>query len=244
MTLALDGPNLLVAFAALLGGFAAGLSGFAFGLVALALWLQVLAPKIAGPLVILSSAVVQTFSAFHLRETVRFDLLWPFIVGGVIGVPFGIWLLNYTDPQLFRRGVGVFLILYSAYALLAPPLRPIRAGGRVADGSAGFVGGVMGGMAGLFGPAPIVWCELRGWGKDLARGVFQPFNLSMQVIAALALFVTGLVTRELGSYLLLCLPTMLLGAWLGVRLYARIDARHFRNVVLGLLLVSGVTLEF
>jgi uncharacterized membrane protein YfcA len=240
--LTLDGSNLLVAGAALLGAFASGLAGFAFGLVALGLWLHVLSPKIAGPLVVVASLVVQTVSLIHLRRAVRLDLLWPFVVGGLIGVPVGVWLLDYTDPDLFRRSVGAFLALYAAYMLLAPAMAPMTAGGRAADTGVGFIGGVMSGLAGLSGAVPTAWCRLRGWSKDVTRAVYQPFNMAIQVMSIAALFQAGLLTRELGFYTLLCLPAMLIGVWLGLRLYARVDERQFRKIVLGMLLVSGISL--
>ena len=49
-------------------------------------------------------------------------------------------------------------------------------GGRVADTGIGFAGGILGGLAGLSGPIPILWASVRGWGKHERRGVFQTFN--------------------------------------------------------------------
>jgi uncharacterized membrane protein YfcA len=38
------------------------------------------------------------------------------------------------------------------------------------------------------------------------------------------------------------LSAVLIGTWLGFKLYGRLDGATFRNVVLALLLVSGLTL--
>ena len=236
--------GLVVAGAALLGAFASGLAGFAFGLVALGLWLHVLSPQVAGPLVIVASLFAQSLSLIHVRRGFRFDLLWPFLVGGLIGTPLGVWLLAYVDPLVFRRAMGVFLVAYAGFFLLRPPLKPVHHGGRVADGGVGFVGGVMGGLAGLSGALPTAWCALRGWSKDVSRAVYQPFNIAVQVAALPVLLSAGLLTRELGYYTLLCLPAMLVGVWLGVRIYVRIDEAQFRKVILWLLLASGFSLFF
>jgi uncharacterized membrane protein YfcA len=40
------------------------------------------------------------------------------------------------------------------------------------------------------------------------------------------------------------LPAFALGVYLGMRAYARIDERRFRQVVLALLLASGIALVF
>src|SRR5215472_853450 len=112
--------SLYVAGTALLGAFASGLAGFAFGLIAFGLWLHVLSPQVAGPLVIVASLFAQCLSIIHVRRAFRFDLLWPFLVGGVIGTPLGVWLLAYADPLVVRRAMGVFLVAYAGFFLLRP----------------------------------------------------------------------------------------------------------------------------
>jgi len=237
-----DQSALIVAGAAFLGAFASGLAGFAFGLVAYGLWLHVLSPQIAGPLVIVASLISQCLSLLHVRRAFRLDLLWPFLVGGIIGTPIGVWLLAYIDPVVLRRATGVFLVAYSGFFLLRPPVKPVHAGGRIADGGIGFASGVMNGLAGLSGPLTTAWCSLRGWNRDASRAVYQPFIVAVQVAALPALLGAGLLNRDLGYYTLICVPAMLLGVWLGVRLYVRINEVQFRRLMLWLLLASGASL--
>jgi uncharacterized membrane protein YfcA len=237
-----DPTAFVVAGAAFLGAFASGLAGFAFGLVAYGLWLHVLSPQIAGPLVIVASLISQCLSLMHVRRAFRFDLLWPFLIGGIIGTPIGVWLLAYIDPLVLRRATGIFLVAYASFFLLRPPVKAVHAGGRVADSGIGFVSGVMNGLAGLSGPLSTAWCSLRGWDKDVSRGVYQPFIMAVQVAALPALLGAGLLNRELGYDTLLCVPAMLLGVWLGVRLYVRINEVQFRKLILWLLLASGASL--
>lgn len=237
-----DQSALIVAGAAFLGAFASGLAGFAFGLVAYGLWLHVLSPQIAGPLVIVASLISQCLSLLHVRRAFRLDLLWPFLVGGIIGTPIGVWLLAYIDPVVLRRATGVFLVAYSGFFLLRPPVKPVHAGGRIADGGIGFASGVMNGLAGLSGPLTTAWCSLRGWNRDASRAVYQPFIVAVQVAALPALLGAGLLNRDLGYYTLICVPAMLLGVWFGVRLYVRINEVQFRRLMLWLLLASGASL--
>jgi uncharacterized membrane protein YfcA len=94
----------------------------------------------------------------------------------------------------------------------------------------------------LSGPLPTIWAGLRGWGKDAKRGVFQANNLSILSFALVAQAVAGLLTVELGRLFLLALPGTIAGAWLGRRLYSRLNDRRFDNAILVLLLVSGFSL--
>ena len=232
----------LVALGAAAGGFVQGLSGFAFGLVALSLWAWVLDPLLAGPLTVFGSLVGQLLSLHTLRRGFEPRLALPFIAGGVLGVPLGVLLLPRIDPAAFRVAVGLLLLVWCPAMLLARDLPRITRGGRLADAAAGMLGGVMGGLGGLTGPAPTLWVTLRGWGRDAQRAVFQSFNLAMQALTMVTYLATGTFPAEAWSLCLVVAPAMLVPALLGARLYRRFSDLAFRRVVLGLLAASGVVL--
>jgi uncharacterized protein len=132
-----------------LAGFVQGLSGFAFGLVAMGVWAWSIEPRVAAPMVVFGSVVGQVLAFGTIRRSFDTRRVLPFIVGGVLGVPLGAWLLHYVDPRLFRGGVGVFLILYCSAMLMTRHLPVVSGGGFVIDGLVGWIGGVMGGLGGL-----------------------------------------------------------------------------------------------
>ncbi len=115
-------------------------------------------------------------------------------------------------------------------------------GGRSADGAIGFGGGVLGGLAGLSGALPTIWVSLRGWGKDAKRGIFQVFNLSILSFALVSQAFGGLISFELGRLVLIALPGTLVGAWLGRKTYNWLGDDRFNQVVLLLLLLSGISI--
>ncbi len=79
-------------------------------------------------------------------------------------------------------------------------------------------------------------------GKDARRGVFQVFNWTILSAALCVQAGSGLITRETLWLALLVLPATIGGAWLGARTYHALSDRNFRDVVLGLLFLSGVAL--
>src|SRR4051794_16857753 len=89
----------------LLAAFASGLAGFAFVLIALSLWLHVLPPARAIPCVIAASLLSQTIALWRIRGSVRLDLMWPFALGGLVGVPLGALAVSGGDPWLLRKSV-------------------------------------------------------------------------------------------------------------------------------------------
>jgi uncharacterized membrane protein YfcA len=238
----LDTATLLVLLGAAAGGFVQGLSGFAFGLVALGFWAWFVSPQLAGPMVVFGSFIGQILSFHTVRRRFDLVLMLPFLIGGVIGVPLGVLALRYLDPLLFKAAVGALLSLYCPVMLFSRELPRITAGGRLADGAIGFVGGVMGGIGGLTGPVPTLWCALRGWDNDTQRAVFQSFNLAMQVLTLVIYAVSGVLPFEAWHMFVLILPAMLIPTLIGARLYRRFSEVAFRRLVLLLLSLSGFVL--
>jgi uncharacterized membrane protein YfcA len=179
---------------------------------------------------------------WKLRHALDFRKLWPFLVGAALGVPVGVTFLTWANPQHAKIGVGVFLVLYSLYALFRPAMEPIKSGGAAADAGVGFFNGVIGGMTGLAGILVTIWCGLRGWSKDVQRTVFQPVAVAVFVMSALWLGAKGAVTGETVKLFVVGLPASFAGMWAGMKLCGRLNEASFRKVVLVLLLVSRAIL--
>ncbi|WP_109477392.1 sulfite exporter TauE/SafE family protein [Paraburkholderia sp. C35] len=233
---------LLVIGGSAVAGFVSGLAGFAFGLVAMVFWAWTLPPQAIGPMLGVGSLVGQALTVHTVRAQIRPKLIGPFIAGGFIGVPIGAALLPIIDPEGFRIGVGVLLIVYCGLMLAAKNLPAVTIGGAWADGGIGVIGGVLGGIAGLVGPAPTVWCMLRGHSKDTQRAICQSFFIAMQSLTLVTYALTGLIGRQTLVLFAWMLPSSLLFAWLGSRLYVRLSDTAFRRVLLMLLFASGVAL--
>jgi uncharacterized protein len=231
-------------FATFAGALVAGLSGFAFGLVAASIWLYILNPLQTAALIIAFGLIVQGYSVWKLRRALDWRKLWPFVAGAALGVPVGVTILTWANPMHVRAGVGVFLVLYSLYALLRPAMNPVKGGGAAADASVGFLNGVLGGMTGLAGILVTIWCGLRGWPKDQQRTIFQPVAVAIFLMSALWLGAKGAITLDTIKLFAVGLPVLIAGTWLGLKLYGRLDEASFRKVVLVLLLASGVALLF
>ena len=232
---------IIVIAGAFLAAFGVGLAGFADALIAAAVWLHVLPPVQAVPLIMATGMVIHLLSLVYLRKHIELSLLWPFIVGGAIGVPIGTWMLSYVEPKPFRLVIGGFLLAYSLFAFVRPHFKSV-AGGRSVDGAVGLVGGVLGGFAGLSGVVPTLWANMRGWRKDVQRGVYQPFIFVMHGMGLGWLAGSSMLDRSLLTRWLWCLPAVVLGTWLGLKLYRRIDEQQFRRIILVLLFLSGASL--
>jgi uncharacterized protein len=242
----MDNPIFAISLGAILAGFVQGLSGFAFSMTAMSVWAWTVEPRLAAVLAVFGSLTGQVIAALRLRRSFDLALLAPFVLGGLAGLPLGVWLLPRLDAPLFKALLGALLVVWCPAMLFAPRLPQVHAGdamrGHVGDALSGVAGGVLGGLGGFTGAIPTLWCTLRGFDKDAQRAVIQNFNLALLAATFLAYLTSGVVTRAMWPMFAVVAPAMLVPALLGMRVYAGISEIAFRRVVLTLLTLAGVAL--
>jgi uncharacterized membrane protein YfcA len=245
---ALDMPDIALFDLAvfLVGAFTAafvtGLAGFAFGMVAAAIWLHALTPTQTTALIVAYAFLVQGYAVWKLRRALNVGRLIPFVAGSAVGIPAGIVILKWASASDLRIAVGLLLISFSLYSLMRPKLPEVRRGGSLLDSTVGILNGILGGSTGLGGILPTIWCGVRGWSKDEQRAVFQPTAVATFLMTIIWLGSAGAVTTDTVGLFGIGLPVLVIGTWLGWKLYGRLDEATFRKAVLALLFASGVTL--
>lgn len=238
----MDAPLAWILVGAATAGFVQGLSGFGFGLVAMSFWAWVLDPRLAAVLAVSGALTGQLLAAVTVRRGFEWKLVWPFVAGGLAGLPLGLLLLPYLDVLRFRAGVGALLAVWCPLMLFSANLPRLRIGGRWADAAAGACGGFMGPLGGFTGVVPTLWCTLRGLERDAQRAVIQNFNLAMLATTMAAYLASGTVTRPMLPLMAAVAPALVLPALAGMKLYAGISPLAFRKLVLSLLTASGVAM--
>jgi len=187
------------------------------------------------------SLVGQVQTLPQIWHSIDMRRLAPYVILGIVGVPVGVWLLPQISPAAFRVGFGVVLIAVCA-VLLALRVQKRRESTRAGDALVGFGGGILGGLTGLSGVLNTIWAELHGWGKDERRAIFQGFNFSILLFSIAAMGLAGLLDARLVPAMLLAVPGTIVGAYIGRKLYTRVDARRFSRIVLVLLMIAGAVL--
>tara|TARA_B110000459_G_scaffold189156_1_gene222992 strand:- start:106 stop:843 length:738 start_codon:yes stop_codon:yes gene_type:complete len=230
----------------LVGAFTAalvqGATGFGSGLVLNAFWLHILEPSIAIPLNIFTCLLISGAPIYKLRKTLDFSKLKPFIIFGVIGIPFGMLLLTITDPRIFKASIGIFLVLYVLLMLISSSFSIKVNTNKSIDSFIGLISGLMGGFAALGGLLPTIWVGLQKLPKNTQRGTYEPFIFITSIVAVISFAVAGLYTIQMAYDLLKILPALIIGSWLGVKIYHVLDGEVFRRTILGLILAAGLVL--
>jgi len=224
------------------GGLTSGLTGFAAGLVVSGVWLHIITPLQTAVLIAAYGMVNQGYGIWKVRHALVWRRILPFVVGGAVGVPLGAYLVTYLNPAHLRTGVGVLLIVYATYNLAKPSFTPVKSSAAI-DTGIGVLNGLLGGLTGLGGVISTIWVQLGGGPKDAQRAVFQPVLFLTMTMTTLTFAASGhLFNADIVKLFLMGLPALLLGLWVGVKLYGRLDDAAFRKAVLILLLISGLSL--
>ncbi len=225
---------------ALVAALVSGVSGFGFAVVASALWSQTIEPqRVTALVLVLQLALNLAYLPFLWRE-ISLPRLLPFVLGALVGVPLGAWALKWVPIEAMRLGLGLGLVAWSLWMWRRREHEPLRLPPRTAwaaDVGVGVAGGALGGLVGLTGVLPALWCSLGGLDKSAQRGVVQGFILFTSVLALA--WVGGVVgidaaTRE---QLVWLLPVTLAGGLLGLKVFARLSGRAF---TLATLIVVGL----
>jgi len=232
----------LLSAAVFLGAFVSGFAGFAFSAVAGAILLHILLPIEAVPLMMACSVGVQATNLWALRRDIEWKQSLVLVLGGILGVPIAVWLLQNTDARTFREVFGLVVTIYAGYMLFRPSLSKLKLMNRSRNALVGFGGGLIGGLTAMPGALPTIWCDMHGVPKNQQRGLVQPFIAAMQIFALALMLMHHSLSAGVFANLLLSIPALIAGAVLGILAFRNVSEQIFRRLILLVLLVSGLLL--
>ena len=234
----------LLLFGAFFAGLVQGATGFGSGIVLNAFWLHILEPSAAISLNIVSCLFVSALPIYKLRKTLDFSKLKSFVFFGVIGIPTGLLILTMTDPSIFKTTVGLILVIFSIWKFKSKDILINFKSNPTLDKFIGFISGILGGFAALGGILPTIWVNLQRLPKDTQRGTYEPFIFITSIAAVISFYFAGFLTLDIFYNFLKAFPALMLGSWIGIKIYALINEALFRQVILGLIFLAGLVLLF
>jgi uncharacterized protein len=220
--------------------FVMGLAGFGIALVALAFLPYLMAPADAIVLLTIYAAAFSLAMLVQLRGDVELRAIADLLVGTVLGTPLGVWGLAALPASALNRLIGLMLVV--AFILEARRLYPQALRGRGWAIGAGVAAGVLGGAVGLPGPPVVLYATTQGWSARQVKANLQAFFVVNQGVILAGYWWAGLLTREVWGLAAAFAAPAAVGGVAGALLFERVDQRRFRQLVFGLILVSGLVL--
>ena len=215
-----------------------GYSGFGFALIGVAGLSIISAPDVAIPTVLVLEIIVGLLLLPPVWREISWRPVLMLLAGAMVLTPIGALFLIHVPTDVAR--IGIALAISAAALLLLFTAKPRSSQSTSSTITTGAVAGLLNGAFGISGP-PIVLFFMSG---DRAAGVSRASMMAcflvLDVIAVTSFAIGGLVDRSVLITVLLCLPVLALGSWLGHRAFHGSNTDRFRTRVLWLLLALAL----
>lgn len=212
-------------------------AGFGGSLFAMPLITPIIGVLIASPVMALFNITNFGIVISQYWRELTFQDIWRNIVGAILFIPVGIWILYLIPEDVLRFSLGIFVITYALYRLLNLPFPKLKSPhwGWVA----GCVAGITSGAFTLGGVPTVIYADTQDWEVDRFRLNMFTFFLVTGVASTIIRYVAGQITWQVVAYWAFSLPFMIAGLYVGTQLAKRVNRELFRRLVLLLLVVLG-----
>lgn len=230
---------------ALFAGFVKGAVGFAMPMIMISAFSSFLPPELALAGLILPTLTTNTSQAFRQGRAATWQTVVTyrrFLIGTVVFIAVSAPFVSYIPKTVFLLMLGLpitaFALIQLAGRSLALPIRHREP----AEWLLGVIGGLYGGLSGIWGPPLLVYLLSTGAGKEetvRAQGVV--FLIGAVALLAAHLHSGIANSASLGFSACLALPAML-GQQVGYVAQDRLDQARFRRWTQILLVLTGANL--
>ena len=238
LTLGLTGIA-IAALALFLGCTVYSATGFGIAMVATPIALLAIADPQTAVIVVNSAGVsAGVLIAIQARKDVPYREIVPIAVAGALGVPIGVLILKYADPNIIRIGIATLILLLAALSL--KEFQGEIPYARVLGIVAGFAVGITLAAFAVGGPLIVLFLLARNLRRQSVRGAMAFFLLVISMVGLGFYTYFELYTTERLTLIAIVLVPAFIGFALGGLLIKQMNERIFRYVVLGIIAMSSM----
>ncbi|OJF91856.1 sulfite exporter TauE/SafE family protein [Alkalibacterium sp. 20] len=165
-------------------------------------------------------------------------------VSTIVGIPFGLLLVNYAERRWISLILGILLISYSVYSVLGSKRQRLTIQKEFTNTNYsltfGFSAFMLGSAYNMNGIPIVLYGTMSNWSPSKFKDTLQAHFLFSSLLIVVSHFFSGFWTRELGVYFAFSLPAVMLAIFTGNYLYARIKTEKFKKTVLLSIFLLGV----
>lgn len=233
--------TILILFAFCCGAsFVQRVSGFGFGIFVMTMFPHIMpsygeATALSG----LLSMALAAYVVIRMRKYAAFKKHIPLLITFFIVSYFSIEYVSGLDDKFLKQILGGVLIFASIYffcisdKIKLKPSLPVQI-------SMGTLSGVMGGIFAMPGPPAVLYYIASEQTKERYLAGIQVYFLISNIIMAAYRFKAGFVTPAVGYAWCIGIMGVVLGAFVGAKVFKRIPNKILRKIVYAYMAVSGV----
>ncbi|MCC5985901.1 MAG: sulfite exporter TauE/SafE family protein [Rhodobacteraceae bacterium] len=240
-------PWVLVVAAALtlFAGTVKGALGFAMPMILISTFPSIMSVEMALAALILPTLITNLSQAFRQGVAEAWGSVrkyWRMMTAIAVFLVISAQMLPFMPERLMLGLLGGPIVAFALVQLMGIPLRIRVERRRRAEWGLGMIGGLYGGVSGVWGPPLIVYLLSTGAEpREMVRvqGVVFLMGAVVLVFAHLQSGVLNAASVPVSA--LLVVPAMI-GMWIGYFIQDRLDAARFRRWTLVMLVLTGLNL--
>lgn len=232
---------LIVAIVFLGAGFVKGVVAIGLPIIAVALLSQLIGIREA-IYITLVPAIMTSLAQAALGPSIITCIkrLWPLLLTGCLSVVVATTLSLKGDGRLLAFIVGTLIIIYSVMSLARFKFPAPGAHEKFWTPAIGVIGGVLGGMSGMFAMPAVPYMQTLGLDREQLIQSIAIWFVAGAVVMLAVLGVNDTYNLELVILSAIATVTSLVGIWFGTMARGRMSDTMFVNVFLVAFLFMGV----
>lgn len=219
-------------------GMIQGITSFGFSLLAVPLLGLFLPLQIVVPMLIIYSLFLNSIILYNVRKHVDIKKIAILVIAGVIGTPFGTYLLKAQDENILKIAVGI-IVTFSAVAFLRGFKVHVK-NEKFSYIPVGLMSGLLNGSVSLSGPPVILFLTNQGVEKQTFRANLTSYFWVLNLITVPTYLISGLITKDVMNYTMYLFPALIIGVIVGIKMGNKVDESIFRRMTLGLIVFMGI----
>ena len=232
---------LLLVLFAFLASVTQRVTGFGFGIFIMTI-LPYLLPSYGEATALSGLLAIVTVAAtvVERRRDLRWGKLLPILITFLVVSFFAVRIVSAVDSHIFKKVLGGILILVSIYFFFfngrihMKPSIPVQL-------SMGTLSGLMGGLFAMQGPPAVIYfLSCSGDDKNEYMALTSFYFIIGNAMMTFYRYANGFVTSVVMKDVLIALPAVILGFWVGSKIYARTPVQLLRKLVYGYMAIAGL----
>jgi uncharacterized protein len=234
------GTNTAMAICAIafVSGTARGFSGFGSALIFMPLASSLAPPTLIAALLLVIDFVAAAPLLPNAWKHAERKATAVMVLGALVGVPLGTYLLSRLDPVTTRWIISGFV--FSLLLLLLSGWRYRGKGNPALSIAIGGLSGFCSGLAQTGGPPIVGYWLGRPISSIVARANILLFFGASDFFSAISYAWAGLITADAIRFSFLVGPIYGLGVWFGASLFGRASERLFRSICYALIAAAVI----
>lgn len=216
----MDIISVLILFAIFLGGLVRTYFGFGEALVSMPLLTLIgLDIHTSVSVIGLAGILVASFNIFLDFKNIEYRLLAALLIGSFLGVPLGIWILNFVNTSVVQWLLGLFLFSYGTYAFLRKVYFKNKTKmilkSKAWAGLTGIISGVLGSLYNSHGVPVVIYITLTGLSVKTLSSTIQAHFLITAILVVIGQGTGDIWTSATLPLFFLACPFLLISVLIG-----------------------------